>query len=100
MHDSDTDELEAFLLGHKPFLDNCVLINRTSKPLEQCGIHYVFRKGSYLNFINQEWDDGYRSYIEDFDGAYNALEFQGPESVTEVLKRRDAKIRRMLEESL
>ena len=85
--------------GSRLILDNCVLINRTSKTLEQCGIHYVFRKGSYLNFINQECDDGCRSYIEDFDGAYNALEFQGPESVTEVLKRRDAETRRMLDES-
>lgn len=83
--------------GARLCLDNCVLINRTEKQPRECGVHYLFRKGAYLNFINQERNDDYRLYIEDFDGAYNALEFKGPESVAEILKRRDVEIRRMID---
>lgn len=83
--------------GARVYLDNCVLINRTEKPLKQCGIHYIFRKGSYLNFINQDENDGSWSFIEDFDGAYNALEFRGPETVKEIIRRREAATRQMLD---
>ncbi len=69
-------------------LDDCVLINRTKKPLKQCGVHYIFRKGSYLNFINQDRSADIRSYIEDFDVAYNSLEFRGPKTKKELMKRR------------
>jgi len=82
--------------GSRLYLDNCVLLNRTEKPLRKCGVRYVFRKGSYLNFVNQKRNDDYRSYIEDFDGAYNVLEFQGPESLTEILRRRDAESSRLM----
>ena len=83
--------------GARLCLDNCVLINRTEKPLRECGVHYLFRKGAYLNFIHQERKDDYRSYIEDFDGAYNALEFQGPESIKQLLERRAAEIQRQID---
>jgi len=79
-------------------LDNCVLINRTIIPIKENHIRYVFSKGSYLNFINREPGESWHPYVEDFDGAYNAIEFQGPETLKELLRRRHDEIRAMLRE--
>jgi len=85
------------LPGSRVCLDNCVLINRTVKPLSQCGVRYIFGKGSYLNFIEQNRNDDFRSYIEDFDADCNALEFRGPESAAEIINSRNAESLRGLD---
>lgn len=85
--------------GSKVCLDNCVLINRTTNSVAACGVRYVFRKGSYLNFINLDRNEqtDYNAYMEDFEGAYNALKFEGPETLQALLKRRVDESRRLLE---
>lgn len=100
--------LEADLTGSdtgnctRVHLDKCVLLNRTSLFPMEAAVQYVFHPGAYLNFVNQGKEDelyhrpSLRGHVENFDGAFNAIEFGGPRTIGGLMERRRAEIREML----
>lgn len=69
-------------------LENCLLVNRTSKPPEEAALKYAFRALGHLNFPNQQEqaDENRRElneggFLNGFDGASNSLYFD-PRVVT------------------
>lgn len=63
-------------------LKNCVFLNRSSVPLRQSGIHYVFQGGAYLNFTNLDRPHDFAPcQLEGFDGAFDEVRFKGPETI-------------------
>lgn len=68
-------------------LENCTFLNRTKIPLAEAGIRYVFVEGAYLNFVHLD-DQNWHPYVENFDGAYHAIEFKGPETIWGMMEKR------------
>ena len=64
-------------------LENCLVVNRTTKAPADAAVRYTFCRGGFLNFANQKdaafenrkalFGDG---YAEGFDGACNGLYFK------------------------
>ncbi len=75
--------------GARLCLTNCVLLNRSKKD-PRGGIMYSLKNGVYLNFINC-YDEWYprSAYIEPYDGAFNAVEFRGPDSLEGLIHKRN-----------
>ena len=66
-------------------LKNCVFLNRSSVPLRQSGIHYVFQGGAYLNFTNLDRPHDFAPcQLEGFDGAFDEVRFKGPETMKDL----------------
>ena len=66
-------------------LKKCVFINRTTMPYPQNGVRYRLDDGVYLNFINLHGDArAVGRGIEPYDGAYNQVRCNGPESLEEL----------------
>ena len=69
-------------------LKNCVLLNRTKRLYPENGIQYRLENGVYLNFVNIKklpLELSVRDFIAPFDGAYNHVRFNGPETVGELM---------------
>ena len=103
--------LDATLLGEKPgtrvYLDGCTLLNRTTRPPKETGLHYVFRARSYLNFIDQNpSNDTARTALykalEGFEEGREATRseswFGGPETFEKILLMRRQRWERDQEE--
>ena len=63
-------------------LKNCVFLNRSSVPLKNTGIRYVFQGGAYLNFTNLDRPEDFTTrQFQGFDGAFDEIRFKGPETI-------------------
>ena len=84
--------------GARLCLTNCVLLNRSKKG-PSGGIMYSLKNGVYLNFINCDDELISRSkYVEPYDGAFNVIEFRGPDTVGGLMRKRNAEFYRQVQE--
>lgn len=103
--------LDATLLGEKPgtrvFLDGCTLLNRTTCPPKETGLHYVFRARSYLNFIDQNPSNdvarttlykALEGFEEGREATRSEIWFGGPETFEKILLMRRQRWERDQEE--
>ena len=72
------------------YLKDCVLLNRTVKPLKELGIKYVLQGGVYLNFTALERPvDFSLNWFEGFDHVVDDVRFKGPETASGINELRN-----------
>lgn len=79
-------------------LKNCFLFNRSTVPVDQAGIQYVFEGGAYLNFTEQDEvpHSLLNRHLEGFDGAVDLIRFRGPLTPQEVDRNRERSFRKQM----
>lgn len=80
-------------------LEKCFFNNRTRVHPDRAGIRYKLTNGVYLNFTEHNDIGGRRSFMEMYDGAYNDVRGNGPETLEEYRDlRRDEAQRELMRE--
>ena len=75
-------------------LSGCVLLNRSTVPLDKAGIDYCLGNGSYLNFTALDRPKALGRRVKAMDETQNACRFKGPETLDELRRRDEEEARR------
>ncbi len=72
-------------------LSNCWLFNKSTIPVEEANIKYVFGKKAYLNFTELDEPSQWlwHAVVENYDAGLNLIRFKGPKTLREFKDEHD-----------